>query len=553
MSATVRPVVRPMAAPVARGVPSRSGGDDIPLTNAVFFSRDGLVDTIGLSTMLLDLSGNGRHLEIVSGTGWDDWVVKAPAADATWIAADDGTFYTAGTPNEIRASRLFYNLSDKIFSGNRGLVVYATAQDSASISRISRYLDGGEADGLALSWSVDNPLVSAYGPDPVFASAGVTPKGDGMTYAQNVMPVDSEGRGVWVGPGYVAVGIPSDLTQWTATEVSVGVSAEGYSLTPSTTLDVHYIVYSRASAGDNTFSVDVKPNGYSRISFSEVVNTGAFGVFELTGDGTVINSGVTTAATFYNASIQKLSDGFYRVSVSYVNGGLHTLRLSVSPPDATLPSDKFSGNGSDGVVMRQPMLANIKYLTPYIDTSASSVTVTSAAGSSGGNGLSWLMDATILDALGGDGVNPALCTVAAVVTMGVGSGVPGTAEYPSVIDQLGSPINNVIRYGTANYIAVSRDGTTTATVQNNWTIGKQHIKIAQVDITGAQFRVGSARVGVDAAIQWGSYVNFDGSFNPSTVLMAAYNGTVPLWIKSVQVWNRPVPDATIIKWAGGIS
>ena len=201
---------------------------------------------------------------------------------------------------------------------------------------VHRPFGGGRRKSFArrhacLLWGYTGGLSSIIGPDPIFASAGVTPKGDGTTYAQNVLPVDSEGRGVWVGPGYTNL-----FTGGPTAAEAVALTAQAYCL-------------------------------------------------QCSGDGAEVSCGYGTATPAAPLTFT-----------------------------ATAGSTTFTPTDCDTW-----MLVASPFVMPYITPRT---TVTSAVGSAGGHGLSWLMDARILDALGGDGVNPATCTVAAEVTMGVESG-----------------------------------------------------------------------------------------------------------------------------------
>lgn len=108
--------------------------------NLVFLTRDGVTDTIGESIMLLDQSGNDRHMTVVSGTSWADFVLTAPAADATWIAADTGNvFYDgAGDPIEVSINDLYDLHGDRFFFGQRGLYCYS--EDQTEAAKILRYV-----------------------------------------------------------------------------------------------------------------------------------------------------------------------------------------------------------------------------------------------------------------------------------------------------------------------------------------------------------------------------------------------------------------------------
>lgn len=117
--------------------PTRAGLT-LPRTNLLAYFRGG-VDTIGESTYLLDSSGNNYHALIVSGSSWGDWVFTLPA-EAALIAADDGTFFTAGAPNEVAIADLYHFVGDQIFfDRSKGLAVYADELIDPLLFRADRY------------------------------------------------------------------------------------------------------------------------------------------------------------------------------------------------------------------------------------------------------------------------------------------------------------------------------------------------------------------------------------------------------------------------------
>ncbi len=119
MSATVRPIVRPMAAPVARGVHSRFGEDDVPLTNAVFFSRDGSVDLIGLSvTDYLSVRSELRSIFFIDESTLRD------TTDAVTLAL---------------ASEYLNNGWELCGNADKGVALYVEGTDVSILTRAYRY------------------------------------------------------------------------------------------------------------------------------------------------------------------------------------------------------------------------------------------------------------------------------------------------------------------------------------------------------------------------------------------------------------------------------
>lgn len=133
-------------------------GGKLPTSGLLALFR-GDTDTIGLSVMLLDQSGNGYHATIVSGTSWADWVITLPA-EAALIAADDGTFFTAGTPNEVAIADLYHFVGDQIFFDlDKGLAIYLTELVDPSLSRVDRYF---RFDGELLTVDSEPLVLTQY-------------------------------------------------------------------------------------------------------------------------------------------------------------------------------------------------------------------------------------------------------------------------------------------------------------------------------------------------------------------------------------------------------
>jgi hypothetical protein len=139
---------------------------------------------------------------------------------------------------------------------------------------------------------------------------------------------------------------------------------------------------------------------------------------------------------------------------------------------------------------------------------------------------------------------PATCTVAAEVTMGVGSEDLGSDSYYNNAtcrnDHIWSTDFGYGKGGSgAPVIVTSYDKTNVRNISSiNWSRNERHIKLVQTNADGTQFRVGNKRIGIDEAIQWSSWTSFDGSFNPLTALRLAYGTTVPIWFRRVMVSNK---------------
>jgi hypothetical protein len=141
-------------------------------------------------------------------------------------------------------------------------------------------------------------------------------------------------------------------------------------------------------------------------------------------------------------------------------------------------------------------------------------------------------------------LKPATCTVAAEVTMGASAeDIPSGSVYHGILTSSDTILSTLYFGknfdGTIRYSATSADGTSVRSTSGiNWSRNERHIKIVQTNADGTQFRVGNKRIGIDSAIQWSAWTNFDGSFNPLTALRLAYGNTVPIWFRRVMVSNK---------------
>ena len=97
-------------------------------------------------------------------------------------------------------------------------------------------------------------------------------------------------------------------------------------------------------------------------------------------------------------------------------------------------------------------------------------------------------------------------------------------------------------------IARAFDSTSMANKWDTWPRNAIIRRVTQVNTAGTQFRVGYMIEGTHTAIQWGLWVAFDGSFNPSTLyrLMLGYANAYPMWFNKITVWKEQVSDDRIL-------
>lgn len=150
-------------------------------------------------------------------------------------------------------------------------------------------------------------------------------------------------------------------------------------------------------------------------------------------------------------------------------------------------------------------------------------------------------------------IKPSPMTLATRVMMGVGSGdYTNNAVYNilAVSGTTNNILSNTKGAGGESRIVRSNDETTTAQF-DNVAFSRNSIirRITQVNTAGTQFRVGYMIEGTHTTIQWGSWVNFDSSFNPSTLcrLMLGFNNSYPMWFNKIVAWKKQASDTEIME------
>jgi hypothetical protein len=158
-------------------------------------------------------------------------------------------------------------------------------------------------------------------------------------------------------------------------------------------------------------------------------------------------------------------------------------------------------------------------------------------------------------ALAGDEVKGSPLTLATRVRMGVGSGGILNNEYKQIIESntvVGSFAGLHIfgrSSGGVSQVVRASDGVSYPAANSEWSRNSIIRRVTQVNTAGTQFRVGYMIEGTNTAIQWSSWSNFDGSFNPSTLyrLMLGYANAYPMWFNKITAWREQVSDARILE------
>ena len=152
-------------------------------------------------------------------------------------------------------------------------------------------------------------------------------------------------------------------------------------------------------------------------------------------------------------------------------------------------------------------------------------------------------------------IQPQPLTIATRVRMGVGSGDLPNSSNLSIASCLGADSISTARIDSVGNAVVHRayDGSTDINRAGAWPRNAIINRVTQVNTEGTQFRVGYMIEGTHTTIQWGSWTNYDSSFNPSTLyrLMLGYNNAYPMWFSRITAWKEQVSDERILEALNG--
>jgi hypothetical protein len=144
-------------------------------------------------------------------------------------------------------------------------------------------------------------------------------------------------------------------------------------------------------------------------------------------------------------------------------------------------------------------------------------------------------------------LQPANMTLAALVTMGVGSDELPNESWNVNIGCVNDSAGNGILQFEKNALGLTKilkstDGTTDAQVFDGWDRGEKHLKKVDTRLddpdnpgTGPQFRVGNQRftedlIPIDSSMVYSSWITFDGSFDPLDFERWGLNLNTPMHI-----------------------
>ena len=386
------------------------------------------------------------------------------------------------------------------------------------------------------------------GPQPVYAAASQQPDANGnLVTWPNYVP----GRGVEVHPAYTQLAQNSKLLNAVAGSPGTGPDNWTYTVVDSPTM----AVTARTAGNSLTFS-GTASRGYLSMSRAMAANSVYTFSFKAICDG-VLQIDEIQYCSLTGGTIVVSMDGVVVADENAVPAvGVHAFSIKVTAGAVGDTAAFRFGLGASAVAtgavtVYEPQLVLSAYVLPYVATGVgATASVASTAATIAGNGLAIPLDARMTAALSAGG----RFTAAALCWMGAGSAeLPAAIEYYTVLAQRDDIVDRLLGFSTNladRRIVVSRDGTTTASTVATWARGEIHLKVAQTNTIGTQFRVGnrrytSAMVPIDA-LTWGEWTNYDGSMNPLTHLRFGYTSTVPIGFLQTQAWNKSCTDTEIL-------
>jgi hypothetical protein len=377
---------------------------------------------------------------------------------------------------------------------------------------------------LALLWPVRPSLTgaqkSAVGPAPEWSYTGAQYDADGVSVG--AVPAWHTGKGVWCGPAYTQMltnskfigavsGTPGTApTGWTNAQNAGTLSIQGEALTFSCAAQRRAISISISCLANTVYRLDfdAECDGVAQLqhiffAFSRPAGT-AF-AFEI--------DGVTAAATSVPLAGKR--------KIKYIL----TMGSTAGSPSFQFGLGVNSADVTGTVTISRPMLTTL-INAPYVASDTTGpVTVPSAAGTSGGNGLAWAKTTKLGAIYDGQG------TVACKVTLGAASSAVTADTNILTVDDTAVGLI----YAAASNTLKSNDGTNTATVSCTWAANDE--LLIAVELLASTFRIGFAKT-ADSAITWGTAATYDGSHNSGTKLRLALLNAIPMWADGVYVSSK---------------
>lgn len=309
-----------------------------------------------------------------------------------------------------------------------------------------------------LTQAANNVLRFDY--DPVaLTSNGVLLEGSSTNVA---LQSNTFSNAAW---GQFQAGVPAET----------GVGPDGltsaWTFTPNTSNNTHQLFQLwTGTAATYTYSVYVKPSGYSKFGLRENQVVNAYATFNLSGAGSLISNASTSGT-----SITQIANGWYRVSMTFTGQSATLAELFHVMDNGYVSGDpgsySFVGDGASGVLVFGAQIEQAGFASSYIPTIASSasrsadqfsvpwlnntgsifavtrnIPVGSITASQRIIGINGAVDATL-----GIGANnqTQVFTGAALINATLGSGTFSSAAVASAVSGNGTTINVVGNAGSA--------------------------------------------------------------------------------------------------------
>ena len=309
---------------------------------------------------VLESSNANALVNFSSGT--KDVFVTYPA-DRSVSQADIGTAPNEIPLNQYLGSMAYQDLESVTIDGGvatLGTATISSIQNNTNISETEPTLD------------LNFAKVKALDPRITFARASTGTYYDGKTYAkaeENLLKYSQEfNLSPWLTNQSGVLTISANST--TAPDGTTTADTA----TPNASSGYHVARQSGyTSAEIHTFSVFVKPNGYTQVAIREDYVVGQYAAFDLTSTGSVVDK--TGSAS---ASITALNDGWYRITLTpttaIVNQGIGIYVLDGSYVSGDPSSYTYTGDGTSGVYLWGAQLEQRSVVSSYTPTTTQPIT-----------------------------------------------------------------------------------------------------------------------------------------------------------------------------------
>lgn len=389
----------------------------------------------------------------------------------------------------------------KIVTNGDAVDVYAATQSAVTYETTPRSQD-----------QVITTSAAYYGPRFDYDPSGPTAKGllieeartNLVTYSQDFSNAAWTKSGTITSTGTNPAGVTGQLFTPSA-DSSQKLIFQTVTVTTATSYAVSYFV---------------QPNGYSKVALRESAATGAYAAFNLTGSGSVLDSG--SGGT---GSVVKLANGWYRITmVSTSSGTSFRPDLWVLDPIYTTGSviGSWTADGTSGVYVFGAQLEAGACSTSYIPTTSASATRAAETVSFTGTALATFQGAAFSAVIELNGSQGVINGTTSILTT-------NASQYPIYVstNMAGSTYNGSVALQTT----IGGSGTFTGTIP-------MRIVIAG-DAGGRSFVANNGTLTTDANKMFPTAVT--NAYLGSLVGSYQFNG----WFGKVALYNTRLPDVTL--------